>query len=65
MNRRDDNLALRSLTAAVESNNETLRAHGELLSQVIGRLDTIDGHLGVLIDTVAAHIAEHHEGGET
>lgn len=61
MRGRDESVALRALTAAVESNNESLRAHGDLFRQVIDRLDNIDGHLSQLIDTVADHIAHHGE----
>lgn len=50
--RRDETIALRALTAAME-------AHTELVRSIIGRLDTIDSHLGVLTDTMAEHIAEH------
>lgn len=55
MSRRDDNLALRSLTVAVE-------AHTELVRAIIGRLDAIDDRLGTLIDTFAEHVTEHHRG---
>jgi hypothetical protein len=51
---RDEAVALRALTAAIE-------AHTELVRQIIGRLDSIDGHVSVLIDTVADHIAHHGE----
>lgn len=59
MRSRDESIALRALTAAVESNNESLRTHGESLRLIIGRLDSIDAHISTLIDTVADHIANH------
>jgi hypothetical protein len=61
MRSRDDNLALRALVAAVEANNESLRAVNSRLGGIAARLDIIDGHIGVLIDTVAEHIANHGE----
>lgn len=54
MRNRDETIALRALTSAMES-------HTELVRQIIGRLDSIDAHISTLIDTVADHIA-HHPG---
>lgn len=62
MRNREENLVLRSLIAAVESNNESLRAHGGTLDHILTRLDSIDGHVATLIDTVAEHIAHHRDG---
>jgi hypothetical protein len=54
MRNRDENVAMRALIAAAEANNQTLRA-------VLARLDAIDTHVSVLIDTVAEHIANHND----
>lgn len=60
MRSRDENLALRSLTAAVESNTESIK---NLAVAFEARFDGLERKVDVLIDTMAEHIAHH--GGES
>ena len=68
MNRRDDNLAMRALISAVESNTESIRAVGakidDLARRVFEGFEMIDTKLDATMGALTDHIASAHGDGE-